>query len=105
MSGQAREALAAMQSPFDGREDAESREFYATMDFKIRKVVGWSCSPMLPGVFWVPALGYSLRFPGNHLFEDLTTAKKELGFEIGVEINRLRMLRDNVDRYEDETKS
>lgn len=82
--------LDAMYSRPNGSDGRESRQWWAVNDDsnRVHLVVGWSCAPNTPGIWWVPELGCSME-EGYHLYATEQEAKAKLIAELEEKRNKI----------------
>ncbi len=73
-------------------ETREQRKWWAVADDDVRQVVGYSCRPNNPEMWWCPSVGYSMA-EKHHLFETEREAVEKLISELE---RRIVVAKDNI---------
>jgi hypothetical protein len=72
------------------REREQRRWWYADVDYvRVREVLGLSCKPDHPDVWWCPEVGSSLS-EGHHLFLTEVEARTKVKNAVAEQLDRLR---------------
>jgi len=73
----------------------ESKLWWAVTEDGVQEVVGYSCKPNNPDIWWCPSVGYSMT-EGHHLFANPNDALKKAIKETEQEIDNARAKLDRL---------